>query len=254
MRVTDAASKSAGSSIQLFSLVAVGLLITSGIGFRQLANAYAHGLNSIPIPPGTLNQLSLRIGKWEGRDVTLDEAIIRATDTDDHVNRSYKCSSSRHKMYVFIGYGLKLRDLAPHRPEVCFPGSGWTLEDSRVTELELKDGLRLPCQVYHFRRTGLESTRVTVLNYYLIDGRYCPDISLLRSKAWRFSGATRYSARVQITCDSSRWGDSADKAVTAFATDSAEPILALISEATNQSNNALTDKEEGQTQGEVIEK
>jgi EpsI family protein len=215
-------------------ITAAGLLLVSGTAFRILADYLARPGDSIPLPPGTLARLPLRIGEWEGRDVPLSEAIIRATDTDAHINRVYSQSTRGETVALFIAYGVRARDLMPHRPEVCYPGAGWTLLDTRSLEVPLADGTRLLCSIYTFSRTGgLDSQAISVLNYYVVDGDYCPDVSLLRSKAWRGSGGIRYMAQVQITCSggAALTAEARLEAVRAFAVAAGSSIRALLPES-----------------------
>ena len=71
---------------------------------------------------------------------------------------------------------------------------------------------------------------MTVLNYYIVDGQYSPDVSLLRSKAWRGQGGIRYVAQIQIVCSAGTEAaiQAAEQAVRAFGAASAEPILACM--------------------------
>lgn len=212
---------------------AVALLLASGAGYRVAAEYLALAPNSIPLAPGTLAGLPMRIGDWAGRDVPLSEAVIRATATDDHVNRAYSPPLGGQTVWVFVAYGVRARDLAPHRPEVCYPGSGWTLEDSREAHLPLAGAAELRCRILRFSRGGLTAGAVTVLNYYIVDGQYCPDLSLVRSRAWRGSRGLGYMAQVQIACPAGD-GSSADaaaKSASAFAIDSAAAIKALLPSA-----------------------
>lgn len=208
---------------------AIGLLVLSGMCYRVAAEYLARPSESIPLPAGALARLPMRIGQWVGRDVPLSEAVIEATDSDDHVSRAYSRGYGAERIWVFIAYGVRARDLMPHRPEVCYPGSGWTLEGRRDADLTLGDGSKLRCRTLRFSRGGLTATQRTVLNYYIVDGQYCADVSVLRSKAWRGSSGVRYMAQVQITCAGGALApDSAARSVSAFAVDSAEAIRALL--------------------------
>lgn len=207
---------------------AIGLMIATGAGFRVLASYLDRPTDSVPMTCEELGKLAMDIGLWHGRDVPLDERIVRATASDAHVNRVYQRGTETVSLYV--AYGVRARDLMPHRPEVCYPDSGWTANGSKGMELPLADGSALPCRVYRFERTGPGSQSVTVLNYYIVDGRYSPDVSLLRSKAWRGSGGIRYTAQVQITCstDQQLSGGLEEKAVSGFAAEAAPSIRALL--------------------------
>lgn len=235
------------SSFGVASGVAIALLMLSGVGYRTVAAGYADLSGGTPLPSGTLKRLPLQIGDWAGVEVPLDERIVEATDTDDHVNRQYVRRNGRDAVSLFVAYGLRMRDLAPHRPEVCYPGAGWTVDDRRVVDVALDDGSMLPVQIHQFSRGGLKSSRIVVLNYYLIDGLYCPDVSLLRSKAWRPQNDVRYLAQVQVVsaANTSLGSATTDKKVRAFAADSASEIRDLLeaavalvtSKAPNQDNS-----------------
>ncbi|MBN1490179.1 MAG: EpsI family protein [Phycisphaerae bacterium] len=216
-------------------IVAIGLLLTSGAAYRMAAARLTRPVDSAPIPPGTLARLPMEMGEWIGRETPFDERIVKATDTDECLNRVYARRLQNENVGFFIGYGVRLRDLAPHRPEVCYPGVGWTLDERVEAEISAVDGTTLPCQIHHFRRGGLVREHITVLNYYIVDGQYCADVSLLRSKAWKANTDQHYAAQVQITCGDPTNRPEALESVRAFAAVSAPVIRALLVEALNES-------------------
>jgi EpsI family protein len=211
------------------TIVASSIMLSFGIGYRVLAARLAAPVDTIPLSQEELDRLPLQIGDWTGQDVPLDEAIVRATDTDAHVNRSYSRQNSPESVGLYIAYGVKVRDLAPHRPEVCYTGGGWTLTDRRSTDLSLSNEMKLPCNVLQFSRGSLNKQGVVVLDYYIVDGQYCRDVSALRFKAWRGSGAIGYVAQVQIVASvaPNLPAESAARVVSAFAAESASAISSL---------------------------
>src|ERR1051325_10495344 len=113
--------------------LAILLHICAGLAFFVLQRRLeAHA--APPMPPGTLARLPMNIGTWIGQDAPLSEDIIKATDTDDHVSRTYRRSSDNAAVGCWIGYGTRARDLMPHRPEVCYVGQGWTQQDTRTED------------------------------------------------------------------------------------------------------------------------
>ncbi len=213
-------------------LVAIALLMASGVGYRLLAEHLARPNESIPLAPGTLARLPLELAGWSGSDMSLDASLIRATDSDDHLARVYQRRGSR-RVTVFVAYGIRARDLMPHRPEVCYPAAGWTLRNSKPVELSLGNGSKLPSQIYRFDRGAFGQETMTVLNYYILDGQYSPDVSLLRTRAWRGSSAVRYLVQVQISCHVASGDlplslDFADRSVQDFATVSALELRSLL--------------------------
>jgi EpsI family protein len=217
-------------------LAAVTLLLAFHAGYRLLAEQLARPAGSAPLPAGTLGQLPQRIGDWVGHDVPLSEAIVAATATDDHLCRTYQRYAGTETITLYIAYGIKGRDLMPHRPEVCYPDAGWTQSSSQRMKVPLEDGTMLECTIYEFTRAGLVSQTIHVLNYFLVDGHYSPDVSLLRSRLWRGAGGLHYMAQVQVTCTGGAMlnRQAAQRAIQAFATDSAAAIRNLLPAANDQ--------------------
>ena len=212
------------------ALAAIALVIVSGLGYRSLAMYLARPTNSSALPAGTLASMPMQIGDWQGQDVPLDEAVIRITDTDDLLNRHYCRYGGSECVGFYIAYGIRARDLLPHRPEVCYPDAGWTLGETRKVNLGLPDHSSIECTVYRFHRSGLAADTITVLNYYIVDGQYCSDVSLLRRKALLWSSGVRYMAQVQITCTDRafRGGEETIRSVQRFALDSGPLIRTLL--------------------------
>ncbi len=211
--------------------LAVALLVCSGAAYRSAVSRFASVRAGVPLERGTLGaMLPLQIGDWIGRDVTLGEALVENTGTDDHVNRSYARAGSAEAVSLFIGYGIRMRDLMPHRPEVCYPGAGWTLHETRRVDVLLEDGSVIPVQIHRFDRGGLLGQATCVLNYYILDGRYSPDVSLLRSQAWKLENDIAYVAQVQIASP----GPRGEAAVRAFVTVAAREVERVLQQAVQQ--------------------
>ncbi|NLX04025.1 MAG: EpsI family protein [Phycisphaerae bacterium] len=222
------------SSVIVAAAVAFALVVGAGAAYRLAAGRLARPSAGLAIPRGTLERrLPLQIGPWQGAEVPLDPAIVRTTDADDLVNREYVRSDGQ-AVALFIAYGVRARDLMPHRPEVCYPGAGWTVDDTETVDLKLPDDTTRQVRIHRFFRPGLSNQQITVLNYYIVDGRYSPDVSLLRSMAWRGAGGVRYVAQVQITASSasSRSSQAALDAIRDFAVAVDPHIAGLLPDAT----------------------
>jgi hypothetical protein len=179
----------------------------------------------------------MQIGSWTGHDVPLDKTIVRATGSDAHISRRYSRRSGPESVSLYIACGVDARALMPHRPEVCYISAGWTLQDRHSMELSLHDGTTLPCSIFHFSRGGLNAERIVVLDYFVVDGWYCGDVSLLRSRAWRGSGTVDYVVQVQIIASTATLrNDSAKELVVDFGVDSASAIARLFENIGVKSN------------------
>ena len=216
----------------LAAITAGVIMLGTGIVYRVESARLAAPVDTITLSDESLARLPMKLGEWTGQEAPLSEEIVEATDTDAHVSRRYTRAGGLDSVWFYIAYGGRARDLMPHRPEVCYTGAGWTLIDRRTAELALSDGTELPCNVMQFSRGTLNKERVVVLNYYIVDGEYSHDVSLLRSKAWRGSGTVGYVAQVQIVAavTPNLSLDSAGKSVYDFAAVSASSVLTLFEE------------------------
>lgn len=216
-------------AITVAAIVAVSLLLLAGGAYRMLAAHLARPAGTVLFERGTLaRRLSTEIGEWRGKDKDVKETIVQAADCDDYVSRIYRRGGEA--VQLWIAFGVHARDLMPHRPEVCYPGNGWTLQDTEAVTLPIEGFRDLECRLYRFTGGTMGAATMTVLNYYIVDGQYSPDVSLLRAKAWRGQGGIRYMAQIQIVCSSGARAaiEAAEQAVQAFGAASAEPILACM--------------------------
>ena len=211
------------------ALAASFMMLVFGMGYHSLEAKLADPVSSISIDPAILKGLPTQFGDWTGQDVPIDEAIALATDTDALINRRYSRGLASENVGLYIAYGTRARELMPHRPEVCYPCAGWTRTDRRSVALTLSDGRQLPCRILEFTRGTLNTEKVLVLNYYIVDGQYSQDVSLLRFKVWRGSDAVGYSAQIQIVVSitDNITTDLAEKLVCDFAVESSSSIYKL---------------------------
>lgn len=233
IRTTHASAKSVSWAAVLATCA---VLLISGTTIRALQAHYRQDIPQVTLTRGTLNSLSLTIEGWRSEEAPLDEAVVRATDTDDHLSRQYHATNAASAVGLYIAYGIRLRDLAPHRPEVCYPSAGWAMEQQNIVEIPLPDGTVLACQMHRFRKTGLNAGSLCVASYYIVDGASCADVSLLRSLQWRKnhaeqSSGPRYSVQVQVAASESATTGDPRETVESFLAQSAIPIRNLIEEA-----------------------
>ena len=214
----------------LAALVGALLLLSGGFAYRLQAARLRHYAGSASLPPGTLARLPLQIGNWSGRDVVLDSRVVEKTDADQVLNRVYDRASSRQSVTLFIAYGVRFRDLMPHRPELCYPRAGWTLLRKEPLEVRIGEGKTLLCRLLHFRQSGLGAREIAVLNYYIIDDLCWPDVEMLRRHVAGVAGETRYVAQVQIACDPiGLWG-GIEETLTEFAAEATPAVIDLLSQ------------------------
>ncbi len=203
-------------------------LVAAGVLDRYLAAVLNRAEIAPALEPGTLSQLPLGVAEWVGQDVQLDPRVVRATDTTDHVSRAYGRPGSADAVSLFVGYGVRLRDLSRHRPEVCYTSAGWTLEEMSNDSVQTADGTEIPVRAYWFSRGGLLTARVAVVNYFIVDGVPVHDGGSLRWRFWKGVGNASFVAQVQIACVSADRTDGAMMAVHEFAAQVAPLVARLL--------------------------
>jgi EpsI family protein len=214
------------------AVTATLMMFVFGVVHRTLAARLTTD-NVSPMASDSLDKFPMQIGDWTGQDVPLDETVIEATDTDAHISRNYFRNNKSDSVWLYVAAGRRSRDLMPHRPEVCYIGSGWTRTGKNLVELPVSNGTTLPCNVFQFSKGALVSNRVLVLNYYLVDGQFCRDVSLLRSKIWQGSGMVHYVAQIQIVTPVTveKSAETAAKVAEDFARLSALSVLEALESA-----------------------
>lgn len=210
-------------SVFIAAAVASFLMLILGVGYRAVAARLAAPVNADPITQETLDRLPSQIGEWTGRDTPIDPNVVEETDTDACLSRRYAKDNGSEVISLWIASGVQVRDLMPHRPEVCYTGSGHTLTSQRVVELPLDSERCLLCNVMHFTR---HTERVMVLYYYIVDGQYCQDVSQFR---YRILDRIGYVTQVQVVTAVRPPGgvEAAEKTAYDFARDSAGPLVDL---------------------------
>lgn len=183
---------------QRFALwVALGMVITGGLYQRWFMHADAAVARIEPLGEEALARLPLEIAGWMGRDYRLPEEVVAISDTQAHLSRVYRASGGG-EVYLYVGYGVELRDLMPHRPEVCYTAAGWTQENSETVEIPAPSGEKLPCRIERFLMGG---SRATVLSFYLVNGQWCRDVKGLQAeirRARRSGESLGYAAQIQV--------------------------------------------------------
>ena len=214
---------------QAGAFVAILCLFAGGLAYRAATAHLSSSSESAPLPPDALNGLPWTIGDWDGHDVPMADEIVAATDADQILSRGYNRNrvGRPEKVSLYIAYGLRIRDMMPHRPEVCYVSNGWTRASAEQVEIVTETGTKIPCRVLEFQSGVLSAERITVLNFYIVNGEVAPDVDALRwGRAWRRPAESDYSAQVQITCSAAS-AAAADQIVRAFAADSADSVLDL---------------------------
>jgi len=94
---------------------------------------WARGKPSVVLYQPDLSAISPRLGRWEGKDISYGAEVMKALNADVVLSRAYtnlEYGSQASLLIVYRKYGR--RDFI-HRPEECYPSSGWTIVQTGTT-------------------------------------------------------------------------------------------------------------------------
>jgi hypothetical protein len=123
---------------------------------------------------------------------------------DDFLSRRYVNSQMGAWADVYVVYCTSLpRGILGHRPEVCYPATGWIQDGTEESYVASASGRRIPCLVHRFHMTGSEYRERVVLSFYVVNGRITTrekDFSGIWDRRPNIAGdPARYVAQVQIS-------------------------------------------------------
>ena len=189
-------------NISAFSAILALLVLAAGGAYYRYTFAELNRVTrGAAFERGALKVLPIEIGPWSGVEQSFDEYVVKAADVDDYLLRQYSDTETGGRLSLYIAAGVRARDLVPHRPEVCYPSHGMTLDNKTDSQIALPDGSTLEMRTFEFRPGGTSGSNnyMTVINYFIVDGVTCADVSKLRSAARQGQTTLRYVAQIQIT-------------------------------------------------------
>ena len=96
---------------------------------------YAHAGNEVFPPRPELQEFPRQFGALSATDIPIDQETLDVLGRGDFLHRVYRDSDKPPAIDLFIAYYRSQRaGDAPHSPQNCLPGSGWTpLQNQRIT-------------------------------------------------------------------------------------------------------------------------
>jgi EpsI family protein len=143
----------------------VAVLLGATTGMKYLS----HGEATPPAKP--LSDFPQQVGEYSKIiEWPLDKETLDILKVSDYLDRGYWTPGmNRDLMALFIGYFRSQRTGATiHSPKNCLPGAGWSPVQSSIYEMDLKDGRKVPVNLYVLRK-GLDQQ--LVLYWYQSHGR-----------------------------------------------------------------------------------
>ena len=188
-------------------LLAMLLLIGSGIAYRALA-VRLQILLARPIElPVPLKEFPLQINDWHGEDQPIREVTKEYMErffADDYLNRRYINTKIRQSADVYLVYcASRPAGILGHRPRVCYPAHGFVHDGTETTQFQTQSGRTIDCLFHRFHQPGLGGEQVVVLSFYIVNGQVTTDESMFSSFWGRrpnlVGDPARYVVQVQIS-------------------------------------------------------
>jgi len=184
-------------------ILAVVLLVSSGITYRVLASRLKFVADTVVILPVPLSAFPKQIGDWAGEDVTIPVNIQRAAGNDAFLNRLFVNKSGNQWVNVYIAYTAHPRTMLGHRPQICYVAGGWVHDGTERTNVTSSTDREFPCLIHRFHRPAPETEETVVLNFYIVNGRLTSDERVFSGVGWRTpnidGNPAYYVTQVQIS-------------------------------------------------------
>ena len=184
-------------------ILAVFLLISSGITYRVLASRLKLAVDTPVELPVPLSFFPTKIGNWVGKDVPISQNIQRVAGNDAFLNRLFINDLSNEWVNVYIAYTAQPRTMLGHRPQICYVAGGWVHDSTELTDVTSSAGREFPCLLHRFHRPSPETEETVVLNFYIVNGQLTTDERVFSGVGWRTpnidGSPARYVTQVQIS-------------------------------------------------------
>ncbi len=109
------------------------------IGLLSIVTIITYFLsNDVPAQQKTVyaKQLPLFVNGWTGEDIEVNNRTLEILETNDVLMRDYK-KDQDPPVQLCIVYASSNRKVS-HPPEICYSGSGWSLEEKRPVVFSIK--------------------------------------------------------------------------------------------------------------------
>ena len=188
-------------------ILAILLLVSSGITYRLLAT-HLELLFDTPISlPVPLSAFPAQIGDWVGTDLpipNITREYMEENFADDFLSRRYINTATKDWADVYIVYcSSRPGGILGHRPQVCYPAHGWFHDNTELSQLISRTGRQISCLVHRFNKFAPMHEQIVVLSFYILNGQLTADEDDFSGPLGRrpntAGNPARYVAQVQVS-------------------------------------------------------
>jgi EpsI family protein len=188
-------------------MLAVLLLISSGILYRGVTSRLQAAYQSPVKLPISLSGFPKEIGNWVGTDIPIrstTKEYMEQNFADDYFSRRYINSQNNSWADVYVVYcSTKPGGILGHQPQVCYPGAGWIWDGTEQSSFLTASGEKISCLIHRFHMPEPQYRETVILNFYILNGKITTredDFSGLLGRRPNIAGdPARYVVQVQIS-------------------------------------------------------
>lgn len=130
-----------------------------------------------------------QLSQWVGEEVPIPTSAVEILRPNSLVSRQYSRLGTTESVVLALIHCNDLRDMMGHYPPVCYPATGWTLDEESIEEVSVLLGdSEAPMRLYRFRRfddIGLEREQVVLSTFLLPEDLLLTDMEDLRGRSTR---------------------------------------------------------------------
>ncbi|MBC8481201.1 MAG: exosortase-associated EpsI family protein [Planctomycetes bacterium] len=186
-----------------FFLLGLSLIIISGGFYRHQLEKISLAASKKPSLKKNLASFPMIKGQWEGSDVEISENILRIAGSDDYLNRLYIDKDTPKWVMLYIAYSSRPRSMIGHKPQACYVGNGWVHDYTDKYHFSTLQNGEVEYLIHRFHKPSPNSEQITVVNYYIINGKISCDEDVFSGLGWRSPNLNgdpaHYVAQVQIS-------------------------------------------------------
>jgi len=225
-------------------VVAIMLLAAGSLSRWVRASRAFYAMELTPLTQ-SLSTLPFTIGDYKGKDIPLSLEVLDAANVDSCVHREYYSPKSKLRFGVYIGYWGRENTGMSHGPEICYPASGWSI-DQPATEIPMHvsnvaDKNNMTVAMHRFVRADPEGIRRRAVGFVAIIGGQFHSSSVgffWHEPRSTSSDSVRYLAQVHVSAIPEQGGwDATESDILEFMKSLLPKLSEILPGMDNSSDN-----------------
>jgi|GEM_PF-6597556 len=131
-------------------LLAIVSLIVMGLSYQSYAKKWGREnlvKLQLPVP---LENFPKAHQDWIGVDAIIAETTLKVAGNDDYLSRNYTSKDTKYPVHIYVAYSGRPRNMKGHRPQVCYPSSGWVADNLEHISFKTTAGLTINALLHEF--------------------------------------------------------------------------------------------------------